>query len=127
VAETQATKAAAVSRQAAREAVKRSKPLVAPVVEAAKPRVMPVIEAAKPRAAAVVDAARPKATAVVEAAKPVVARGAERVLEAAQTSSNGRKKSEDITDLRDLRRALGDAVASGKKVPYDKPLVTRLI
>jgi hypothetical protein len=66
---------------------------------------------------------------VVEAAKPVVARGAERVLEAAQTSSNGhgRKKAEDVTNLRDLRKALEDAVASGKKVPYDKPVLTRLI
>ena len=73
------------------------------------------------------EAARPKAVSMVEAAKPVVAKGAERVLERAQTSSNGRKKADDYTGIRELRKALDDAVASGKQVPYDKPLVTRLI
>ena len=79
--------------------------------------------------APVVEAARPKAVSVVEAAKPVVAKGAERVLERAQGSPNGhgRKKAEDVTGIRELRKALDDAVASGKEVPYDKPLVTRLI
>jgi hypothetical protein len=98
-------------------------------VERSKPLVTPVVDAAKPKAAAVVDAARPKAVSMVEAAKPVVAKGAERVLEAAQASSNGsgRKKAEEVTGLRELRKALDDAVAEGKKVPYDKPVVTRLI
>ncbi|MCA1843661.1 MAG: hypothetical protein LC792_10845, partial [Actinobacteria bacterium] len=114
---------------AAKEAVKRSKPMVEPVVAAARPKAAAVVEAAKPKAAAVIDAARPKAMAVVEAAKPMVAKSAERVLEAAQTSSNGhgRKKADDVTNLRDLRKALDDAVASGTKVPYDKPVITRLI
>ena len=62
-----------------------------------------------------VEAAKPKATSVVEAAKPAVAKGAERVLEAAQTSSNGRKKAKDPTGVRELRKALDDAVATGKK------------
>ena len=128
-AEKQGAKAAVASRKAAKDAVERSKPLVAPVVEAARPKAAAVVEAAKPRATAMVDAARPKAVSMVEAAKPVVAKGAERVLEAAQTSSNGsgRKKAEEVTGLRELRKALDDAVAEGKKVPYDKPVVTRLI
>ncbi|MGH9010153.1 MAG: hypothetical protein ACRDYF_09950, partial [Acidimicrobiia bacterium] len=98
-----------------------------PVVEAAKPKVAPVLDAAKPKAAAVVEAAKPKATSVVEAAKPVVAKGAERILEHTQASPNGRKKAEDFTGVRELRKALDDAIATGKKVPHDKPLVTRLI
>jgi hypothetical protein len=57
----------------------------------------------------------------------MVAKGAERVLERAQTSSNGRKKSEDFTGIRELRKALDEAIADGKPVPHDKPLVTRLI
>jgi hypothetical protein len=85
------------------------------------------VEKAKP----VVEKAKPfveKAKPMVEAAKPVVAKGAERVLEAAQTGSNGKtKKANDPTSLRDLRKALDGAIASGKPIPYDKPLVTRLI
>jgi hypothetical protein len=59
----------------------------------------------------------------------MVAKGAERVLEAAQASPNGhgRKKAEDFTGVRELRKALDEAIASGKPVPHDKPLVTRLI
>ncbi|HEU5448211.1 MAG TPA: hypothetical protein VFW57_04290 [Acidimicrobiia bacterium] len=76
-----------------------------------------------------IEAAKPKATAVVEAAKPKVAKGAERILEAAQASSNGhgRKKAEDFTSVRELRQALDEAISTGKQVPHDKPLVTRLI
>ncbi|MDQ1502839.1 MAG: hypothetical protein QOD57_566, partial [Actinomycetota bacterium] len=95
-------KAAEQSRRAAKEAVERSKPLVVPVVERAKP--------------------------MVERAKPTVAKGAERVLEAAQSSSNGKtKKANEPSNVKELRRLLDEAVASGKKIPYDKPLVTRLI
>ncbi|MCA1844044.1 MAG: hypothetical protein LC792_12845, partial [Actinobacteria bacterium] len=109
-------------------AVERSKPLVAPVVEAAKPKAAAVVEAAKPKAAAVVEAAKPRVETVVEAAKPKVAKGAERILEMAQTSPNGRKKAEDFSGVRELRKALDEAIASGKQqVPHDKALVTRLI
>jgi F0F1-type ATP synthase membrane subunit b/b' len=107
--------------------VEAAKPKVTPVIEAAKPKAAAVVEAAKPKAAAVVEAAKPKAIAVVEAAKPKVAKGAERILEAAQTSPNGRKKAAEFTGIRELRKALDDAIADGKQVPHDKPLVTRLI
>jgi len=100
---------------------------VTPVVEAAKPKVAPVIGAAKPKVTSAVEAAKPKVTSVVEAAKPKVAKGAERILEVAQTSSNGRKKAEDWSGVRELRKALDDAIADGKRVPHDKPLVTRLV
>jgi hypothetical protein len=69
-----------------------------------------------------------KAKPMLERAKPTVAKGAERVLEAAQTSSNGKtKKANDPTKVQELRRLLDEAVVSGKKIPYDKPVVTRLI
>ena len=84
----------------------------------------PVVAKAKP----VVERAEKAAKPAIERAKPEVAKRAERVLEAAQTSSNGKsKKANDPTNVKELRRLLDDAVATGKGIPYDKPLVTRLI
>jgi hypothetical protein len=84
-------------------------------------KAMPVVEKA---AKASAERARP----AVEWAKPMVAKSAERVLEAAQTSPNGKhRKANDPTNVKELRRLLDEAVATGKPIPYDKPLVTRLI
>ena len=66
--------------------------------------------------------------AKVQALNAFITLEPERVLEAAQTSANGKtKKANDPTNVRELRRLLDEAVASGKQIPYDKPLVTRLI
>src|SRR5439155_10113185 len=113
VVEQEAVKARAQGDAAARKAVERSRKAAKEAVERSKPYVAPVVEKAKP---------------VVEAAKPTVARTAERVLEAAQTGSNGStKKAGEATNVRELRRLLDQAVVSGKQIPYDKALVTRLI
>jgi hypothetical protein len=101
-AEKQARVARAQAEAAARKAAEQSRKAAKEAVERSKP--------------------------MFEAAKPAVAKGAEWVLEAAQTGSNGKtKKANDPTSLRDLRKALDGAIASGKPVPYDKALVTRLI
>ena len=45
----------------------------------------------------------------------------------AGSNGHGRKKAEDFTSVRELRQALDEAISTGKQVPHDKPLVTRLI
>ena len=55
-------------------------------------------------------------------------RAGARVLGAYEWGLAGKtKKANDVTNVRDLRRLLDDAVSTGKQIPYDKPLVTRLI
>ena len=53
----------------------------------------------------------------------------ELVLEAARDggSADGHKQSTGPASVESLRRALDDAVAAGRPIPYDKPLVTRLV
>jgi hypothetical protein len=86
------------------------------------------VEKAKPVVEKAARAGAEKARPALERAKPMVAKGAERVLEAAQSSPNGKhNKADDPSNVKELRRLLDDAVATGKPIPYDKPLVTRLI
>jgi hypothetical protein len=129
LAEQRAARIAAVTAAKAAEAQKVVEKQAAKAAKEAVERSKPLVDAARPKVEPVVEAARPKVTAAIEAAKPVVAKGAERVLEVAQTSPNGhrRKKNEDFAGVRELRKALDDAIATGKEVPHDKPLVTRLI
>ncbi|MGH8994308.1 MAG: hypothetical protein ACRDZ7_22590, partial [Acidimicrobiia bacterium] len=78
--------------------------------------------AERSRAAAkkAVEKSRPYVEPALERAKPAIARGAEKVREAA---GNGHVPA----SVAELRIALDDAVASGRKISHDKPLVTRLI
>jgi hypothetical protein len=98
----------------------------------AKKRSHKLAQEAERRAAEAKKRSHKQAIKMVERSKPAVAQVAERILEATSPDGhNGKGRSsadsKAATSVLELRNALDEAVASGQKIPYDKPLVTRLV